>query len=73
VTIWPVWLCTSPHEWREWPAQVKWVVSKTLADLVLGSGLGFDDRGTHELKGVPGFWPLVALRNEPPRAMTTSG
>jgi class 3 adenylate cyclase len=38
------------------------VVSKSLADLVLGSGLEFDDRGTHELKGVPGSWALVALR-----------
>lgn len=38
------------------------VVSKTLADLVLGSGLEFDDRGAHELKGVPGSWALVALR-----------
>ena len=30
------------------------LVSQTVKDLVAGSGLGFDDRGTHELKGVRG-------------------
>jgi hypothetical protein len=30
-------------------------------DLVVGSGLRFEGRGTHELKGVPGAWPLYAL------------
>ena len=30
------------------------LVSSTLRDLVIGSGLEFDDRGAHELKGVPG-------------------
>jgi hypothetical protein len=30
------------------------LVSSTLSDLVNGSGLEFDDRGTHLLKGVPG-------------------
>jgi hypothetical protein len=34
------------------------LVSSTLRDLVIGSGLQFDDRGTHQLKGVPGEWPL---------------
>jgi len=29
-------------------------------DLVAGSGLEFEDRGTHELKGVPGEWRLYA-------------
>lgn len=38
------------------------VVSSTVRDLVVGSGLGFDDRGTHELKGVPGPWQLLAVR-----------
>jgi class 3 adenylate cyclase len=32
------------------------LVSSTVRDLVAGSGLAFDDRGTHELKGVPGEW-----------------
>jgi class 3 adenylate cyclase len=38
------------------------LVSQTVRDLVTGSGLGFDDRGAHELKGVPGEWRLFALR-----------
>ena len=34
------------------------LVSSTVRDLVAGSGLVFDDRGVHELKGVPGEWRL---------------
>jgi class 3 adenylate cyclase len=37
------------------------LVSSTLRDLVIGSGLEFDDRGTHHLKGVPGEWWLSAV------------
>jgi class 3 adenylate cyclase len=37
------------------------LVSRTVVDLVIGSGLRFDDRGTHVLKGVPGEWQLYAL------------
>jgi class 3 adenylate cyclase len=37
------------------------LVSSTVKDLVAGSGLGFEDRGTRELKGVPGEWRLYAL------------
>jgi class 3 adenylate cyclase/pimeloyl-ACP methyl ester carboxylesterase len=37
------------------------LVSGTLRDLVVGSGLQFDDRGIHELKGVPGEWRLFAV------------
>jgi class 3 adenylate cyclase/pimeloyl-ACP methyl ester carboxylesterase len=37
------------------------LVSSTLRDLVIGSGLEFDDRGTHQLKGVPGEWHLYAV------------
>jgi hypothetical protein len=33
-------------------------VSSTVKDLVAGSGLGFEDRGEHDLKGVPGPWRL---------------
>jgi class 3 adenylate cyclase len=40
------------------------LVSSTVKDLVAGSGLSFSDRGTHELKGVPGTWHI--LRAEPP-------
>ena len=37
------------------------LVSSTLRDLVIGSGLEFDDRGAHQLKGVPGDWHLFAV------------
>ena len=37
------------------------LVSSTVRDLVVGSGIGFEDRGAHELKGVPGKWQLVAV------------
>jgi pimeloyl-ACP methyl ester carboxylesterase/class 3 adenylate cyclase len=33
-------------------------VSNTVRDLVAGSGIRFEERGTHALKGVPGEWPL---------------
>jgi pimeloyl-ACP methyl ester carboxylesterase len=36
------------------------LVSGTVKDLVAGSGLAFEDRGEHELKGVPGMWRLYA-------------
>jgi pimeloyl-ACP methyl ester carboxylesterase len=36
------------------------LVSRTVKDLVAGSGLDFVDRGVHELKGVPGEWRLYA-------------
>ncbi len=37
------------------------LVSRTVTDLVAGSGIAFDDRGTHALKGVPGEWQLYAV------------
>ena len=37
------------------------LVSNTVKDLVAGSGIGFADRGTHELKGIPGEWRLFAV------------
>jgi class 3 adenylate cyclase len=37
------------------------LVSSTLRDLVIGSGLEFEERGAHELKGVPGEWHLFAV------------
>jgi class 3 adenylate cyclase len=40
------------------PSEV--LVSSTVKDLVGGSGLSFEERGTHELKGVPGDWHLFA-------------
>ena len=37
------------------------LVSSTVRDLVSGSGIGFEDRGDHELKGVPERWRLFAV------------
>ena len=34
------------------------LVSRTVTDLVAGSGIGFEDRGEHQLKGIPGRWSL---------------
>ena len=36
------------------------LVSRAVVDLVAGSGLRFEDRGRHVLKGVPGEWELFA-------------
>ena len=38
------------------------LVSRTVVDLVVGSGIAFDDRGDYQLKGVPGSWHLFAAR-----------
>jgi class 3 adenylate cyclase len=38
------------------------LVSGTVKDLVSGSGIDFEDRGVHQLKGVPGEWRLFAAR-----------
>jgi class 3 adenylate cyclase/pimeloyl-ACP methyl ester carboxylesterase len=37
------------------------LVSSTLRDLVIGSGLEFEARGVHQLKGVPGEWQISAV------------
>ncbi len=37
------------------------LVSRTVSDLVAGSGIGLDDRGQHTLKGVAGEWQLYAV------------
>jgi class 3 adenylate cyclase len=39
------------------------LVSGTVKDLVIGSGIDFEDRGTETLKGVPGEWRLYAVKN----------
>jgi class 3 adenylate cyclase len=39
------------------------LVSDAVPRLVAGSGIEFDDRGTHELKGVPGEWRLYAVKS----------
>src|SRR5262249_44930664 len=42
------------------PSEV--LVSQTVRDLMVGSDLTFLDRGSHELKGVPGVWGLYAAQ-----------
>ena len=42
------------------------LVSQTVKDLVAGSGLVFQDRGVHELKGVPGPWRLYSVGSATP-------
>jgi class 3 adenylate cyclase len=37
------------------------LVSHTVVDLVVGSGIHFTDRGEHNLKGVPGSWRIFAV------------
>jgi pimeloyl-ACP methyl ester carboxylesterase len=46
---------------RAAPGEV--LVSSAVRDLVVGSGIEFADRGTHELTGVPGQWRLLAVAN----------
>lgn len=41
------------------PEQV--VVSGTVKDLVIGSGIEFTELGDHQLKGVPGTWRLFSV------------
>lgn len=44
------------------------LVSRTVRDLVVGSGTGFEDRGSVELRGVPGSWQLLAVDRNGPSA-----
>ena len=37
------------------------LVSRTVTDLVAGSGIEFEDRGEHSLKGIPEPWRLFAV------------
>ena len=43
------------------------LVTSTVRDLVAGSGLRFDQRGTHQLKGVPGDWSVLAVDRTAPK------
>ena len=38
------------------------LVSSTVKDLVAGSGIAFDDRGSHMLKGIPDAWRVYAVQ-----------
>ncbi len=51
------------------PSEV--LVSSTLKDLVLGSGIALTARGTHELKGVPGRWSLYAVTSAADQSATS--
>lgn len=42
------------------------LVSRTVTDLVIGSGLAFVERGEHALTGVPGTWTVFALQSSAP-------
>jgi class 3 adenylate cyclase len=41
------------------------LVSDLTRALAIGSGLRFEDRGSHELKGLEGTWQLAAFVAEP--------
>ena len=47
------------------------LVSRTVRDLVVGSGTGFEDRGSVDLRGVPGTWQLLAVDRDGARAGST--
>lgn len=40
------------------------LVSSPVKDMCVGSNLGFDDKGEHELKGIPGRWHLYSARED---------
>ena len=46
---------------RRSPSGGEVLVSQTVKDLVAGAGVEFEERGEHELKGVPGTWRLYAV------------
>ena len=52
---------TSARASRRRPSGGEVLVSGTVKDLVAGSGLEFEDRGTAALKGIPGEWRLFAV------------
>ncbi len=45
------------------PSQV--LVTRTVTDLVAGSGLQFTEHGEHELKGLPGSWSVYVCVDGP--------
>lgn len=48
------------------------LVTRTVRDLVAGSGIAFADRGAHELKGIPGTWELLAVEADAGRPLVQS-
>ena len=53
---------TSGPVWRLLPVAARSSSSRTVVDLVAGSGLEFAEQGEHELKGIPGTWKLCGER-----------
>ena len=51
---------TSPRGSSAIAGAAEVLVSRTVKDLVIGSELSFEDRGEHELKGVPDRWAVFA-------------
>ena len=51
------------------PSEV--LITGTIRDLVVGSGIAFDDRGRHTLKGVPDEWQVLAVETEARAASET--
>ena len=49
------------------------LVTQTVKDLVAGAGVGFLDRGEHELRGVPGAWRLHSVADVTSHGQTTPG
>jgi len=49
------------------------LVSRTVCDLVAGSGIEFRDRGGHDLKGIPGRWDLYAAIGDEPTDTRPAG
>jgi YVTN family beta-propeller protein len=49
------------------------LVSSTVRDLAAGADFQFEDRGAHELKGVPGEWRVYAVIREPMPAAASAG
>ena len=60
-TISPGWLSSSRIRIQAAADPGEILASRTVVDLVAGSGIGFTDRGAHNLKGIPGEWQLYAL------------
>ena len=61
-----------PNRQSAEPGEV--LVSSTVKDLLTGSGLAFDDRGIHELKGVAGDWHVYGRRRgSPDRSKSSEG
>jgi class 3 adenylate cyclase len=53
------------------PSEV--LVSRTVCDLVAGSGIEFHDQGEHDLEGIPGQWRLYAAADDQPTDARPAG